>query len=199
MADRTPDLRPDERSLALLRERRSIFNFRPDPVPMPLLEVALEAGRWAPNHKLTEPWRFTILGPETRVALIEDFAAFAVRKLSPDATPDQRERAIAKARQKWSSKPAVVVVSQFLVDDEFRRGEDYASVACAIQNIMLAAWAVGLGSQWSTTPVTRDPVAMAKAGIPEGERVVGFIFLGYPAEIPETRRKPLAEVVRVTP
>lgn len=185
--------------LALLRERRSIFSFRPEPVPEPLLETVLDVGRWAPNHRLTEPWRFTILGPATRAALTEEFVAFAIRKLQPDASNEQRERAVAAARAKWTGKPAVVVVSQVLVEDDFRREEDYAAVACAMQNIMLAAWAVGLGSQWSTSPVTREPTAMAKAGIPEGERVVGFLFFGFAAVVPETRRRPLAEVLRVMP
>ncbi len=185
--------------LALIRERRTIFHFRPDPVPAPLLERALDAGRWAPNHKLTEPWRFTILGPETKEALTAAFAAHATRKLAPDATADQRDRAIAKSAEKWASKPTVVIVSQAGETDAFRREEDYAAVACAIQNIQLAAWALGVGSQWSTSPVTRDPEAMARAGVPTEERVVGFLFLGFPAVIPEVKRRALAEVVRRMP
>lgn len=185
--------------LTLIRERRSVFHFQPDPVPAPLLERALDAGRWAPNHKLTEPWRFTILGPETKEGLTEAFASHATRKLPPDAPADQRDRAVAAAAAKWASKPTVVIVSQVDDADAFRREEDYAAVACAIQNIQLAAWALGVGSQWSTSPVTRDPVAMALAGVPPEERVAGFLFLGFPAVVPEVKRRPLEEVVRRMP
>lgn len=185
--------------LDLIRGRRSIFRFLPEPVPEALVLKALEAGRWAPNHKLTEPWRFTLLGPERKAALAPRFAELAQRKLPPDATPERRAEALELTRAKWAGKPVVVVVSQVPEEDPFRREEDYAAVACAIQNVQLAAWALGLGSQWSTGALARDAEAMAMAGIPLGERVVGLLYMGYPAAIPEARRLPLEEVLRRTP
>jgi nitroreductase len=194
-----PDTGSPAALLELLRARRSVFKFRPEPVPDTLVLQALEAGRWAPNHKLTEPWRFTLLGPETKAVLAPRFAELAQRKLPPDATPERRAEALAMSRAKWEGKPVVVVVSQTPEADDFRREEDYAAVACAIQNVQLAAWALGLGSQWSTGALIRDPEAMAQAGIPPEERVVGLIFLGFPAVVPEARRRPLDEVLRRVP
>lgn len=185
--------------LAALEQRRSVFRFRDEPVPPALVERALDAGRWAPNHKLTEPWRFTLLGPETKEAFAPVFARASLRKLPPDATDERREQALALSTAKWRGKPAVVVVSQTPEDDAHRREEDYASVACAIQNIQLAAWALGLGSQWSTSSVIRDPEAMQIAGIPPEERVVGLVFLGWPEEVRPSRRRPLADVLRRMP
>jgi len=185
--------------LALLQERRTIYDFLPDPVPSDLLEEALEAGRFAPNHKVTEPWRFTIIGPETREALAEPWSRHTLRKLPPDASRERREEALAASRRKWASKPGAVVVSQVLAEDPFRREEDYAAVACAMQNVQLAAWALGFGCQWSTSPATRDPAILELLGIPETERVVGFLFVGYPERIPDARRRPLEEVLRLTP
>lgn len=191
---------PGSRSvLAALEERRSVFRFTDAPVPGALVEQALDAGRWAPNHKLTEPWRFTILGPETRRALAPLYAGTRLRKLPADAPEERREQARILAVAKWNAKPVVVVVSQTPEEDALRREEDYASVACAIQNIQLAAWALGLGSQWSTSSLIRDPEAMALAGIPREERVVGLVFLGWPEEIRGSRRKPLAHVLRRMP
>jgi len=195
----TPGSPASEAVLRILRERRSVFHFRPDPIPMELVERALDAGRWAPNHKLTEPWRFTILGPGTRAALAPLFAAKALRKLPLDAPPERREQTLALATAKWERKPVVVVVSQIPEGDPLRREEDYASVSCAIQNIQLAAWALGLGSQWSTNPVVRDEEAMRVAGVPEGETVAGLLFLGVPEVVPESRRKGLQEVLRRMP
>ena len=185
--------------IALLRERRTTPNFRPDPVPEAMLREALDAGRFAPNHKLTEPWRFTVLGPETREALAPLWSEVQLRKLPEATTPERREEARAAAWAKWMGKPAVVIVSQVVDPDPARREEDYAAVACAIQNVQLAAWALGLGSQWGTNPGTRDRAVLDRAGIPEGERVVGFLYLGYAAAVPECRRKPLEAVLRRTP
>lgn len=192
----TPD---SEAVLAALEQRRSVFRFGDEPVPPELLERVLDAGRWAPNHKLTEPWRFTVLGPETRRALAPLYARTKLRKLPPDAPDERREQALTVAGAKWHSKPAMVLVSQTAEEDPLRREEDYASVACAIQNIQLAAWALGLGSQWSTSSLIHDPEALEIAGIPAGERVVGLVFLGFPAEVRASRRRPLSEVLRRTP
>lgn len=185
--------------LDLLRQRRTTPLFLPDAVPEEVLEEALDAGRFAPNHKRTEPWRFTVVGPDTKEALTPLWTAVALSRLPADATEERREEARRASRAKWESKPTVVVVSQVLDPDPFRREEDFAAVACAIQNVQLAAWALGLGSQWSTTAATRDAAVLARLGIPETERVVGFLFVGYPAAVPEARRRPLEEVLRRTP
>jgi nitroreductase len=182
--------------LALLRERRSIKDFLPDPVPRELLAEALDAGRFAPNHKLTEPWRFVVIGRATQEALAPLWSQAAPKKL-PEGTPqERRDEAKANAHAKWMSKPGVVIVSQVLDPDPVRREEDYAACACAIQNIQLAAWALGFGCQLSTNPATRDPALLQRAGVPVTERVVGFLFVGYPATVPGSRRKPLADVLR---
>jgi nitroreductase len=194
---RQPHPNADE-LLALLRERRSIYDFLPHPVPMEILERALDAGRFAPNHKLSEPWRFTIVGPATKAAVAAPWSLHTLRKVPPNASEERRTEALAASRKKWMSKPLAVVVSQVLNDDSVRREEDYAAVACAMQNIQLAAWALGLGCQWSTSPATRDREVLELIGVPETERVVGFLFVGYPDGVPECRRRPLAEVLRRT-
>lgn len=185
--------------LALLRERRSIFAFHPQPVPAELLREALDAGRFAPNHKLTEPWRFTVVGPETRERMTGPWVDFALSRLPSDTTPERRLQVAEAAREKWLSKPTTVIVSQALDPDPFRREEDYAAVSGAIQNIQLASWALGLGTQWSTSPATQAPTLREIAGIPEEERIVAFLFMGYPAAIPSARRRELGEIARWLP
>lgn len=141
--------------LALLRSRRSIFSFEARPVPADLLRAALDVGRFAPNHKLTEPWRFTVVGDETRRLIEPEWSGFAASRLPEDATPARRDEARRTSLEKLRSKPTIVIVSQTVDPDVVRREEDYAAVAVAIQNIQLAAWALGLGCQWSTSPATR--------------------------------------------
>ena len=82
-----------------------------------------------------------------------------------------------------------------------QQAEDLAAVCAAIQNIQLAAWSQGIGSHWNTGRVTRLPETEALLGLSDrGEELVGFLYLGYPARIPETpERRPIEEFVRQLP
>jgi nitroreductase len=159
-----------------LRSRRTIKDFKPDRVPDEALDRALSAGIWAQNHRLTEPWRFIVLGPDTH-------------------------RALAAIDQKLATKPAIVAVTYRLSDDASQRREDYAATCCAIQNIQLAAWADGLGMQWSTGRTSQLPETHTLLGInADEEELVGLLYFGYPANVPKAQpRKPLEEVVRRLP
>ena len=181
--------------------RRTIKDFRPDPVPDATLERALTAGLWAQNHRLTQPWRFAVLGPDTQRALAEAGAAAQLQALPPTADEVTRARVRAGALHKLMSKPQIVVVTCVLNGDVFQRREDYAAVCCAIQNIHLAAWAEGLGMQWSTGKQTQQPQTYDLLGIdPAAEEIAGFLYFGYPALIPPPPpRKALAEVMRRLP
>jgi nitroreductase len=163
-----------------IQQRRTIKNFTPEAVPAGLLEQVLEAGIWAQNHGMTQPWRFTILGPETREALA---------------------KAQEFARPKIQNAPAQVVVSQLPATDENVRREDTAAIACAIQNIALAAWSEGLGMLWSTGKWTRTKEAYQVLRVnPEHEEIVAFLNFGFPSEVPAApARKPLGEVMTSLP
>lgn len=156
-----------------IKERRTIKDFTDQPVADELLEQSLEAGLWAQNHRLTQPWRFAILGPQTKAQLAQTFPKIA-------------------------SKPAIVAVSCIKSDGGEQEREDYAAVACAIQNIQLEAWDLGLGMQWSSGKAATGTHVYELLQIdPEKEFVVGLLFFGYPLEVPPARaRKPLAEVTK---
>ena len=181
--------------------RRTIKDFKPDAVPAAVLERALDAGLWAQNHKLTEPWRFTLLGPETHRRLAESFAGGQAESLGPDADAARREQVRQEATRKLFSKPCVVAVSQHLEGNSAQRREDYAAIACAIQNIQLAAWADGVGMQWSSGKIIQLPPTYELLGIdPAREEIVGLLLFGYPANIPAAQtRRPLAAVSRHLP
>jgi nitroreductase len=153
--------------------RRTIKDFKPDQVPDDVLERVLTAGTWAQNHRLTEPWRFIVLGPEAH-------------------------RAIAAIDAKLATKPAIVAVTYRLSGDAFQRREDYAATCCAIQIIQLAAWADGLGMQWSTGRTAQLPETRLLLGFdPDEEELVGLLYFGYPASVPKAQpRRPLWEVMR---
>jgi nitroreductase len=184
-----------------IRSRRTISKFEPRPVPADLLTRLLEAGIWAPNHHLTEPWTFVIVGPDTQRRLAERAGDLKLSKLPASESPERLAQMREDAVRKFLSKPSLVAVVVRQEGDGLRRQEDYAAACCAVQNIQLAAWAEGVGTQWGTGAVTRERSTLELLGLdPECEVIVGFLYFGYPAEQPERPRKRVgSEVIRRVP
>lgn len=173
---------------ALLRGRRSISRFRPEPVPRALILEALEAACWAPNHHLTEPWRFRLLGPETRDAIVA---------LNAERVAAEQGAAAGEAkRARWAAVPGWLLATCERSGDALREREDYAACACAVQNLALYLWSAGVGMKWTTGAITRDPRFHDLVWLdPEAESVVGLIWYGYPDESPDAARRPLESVL----
>lgn len=178
----------------LIISRRTTFQFQDRPVPDQVIENALEAARWAPNHKLTQPWRFILPGPR----LTQELEAYLARRLANKlrmrgcSEEDIRER-MSHPQPKI---PAQILVYNQRSDDPHREQEDFAATSCAIQNLMLSAWADGVASGWKSFD---QPEAYQLFGLdPEQTRIVGLIQLGYPLKERESRRRPLEEVVERT-
>jgi nitroreductase len=182
-----------------IRTRRTIANFRPDPVSPADLERILALGVWAPNHRLTEPWRFVILGPETQRQLAVRFGEIKAAKAA--GSPERQAHLRDDETRKFEAIPRIVAVAAMQQGEEQRRREDYAATCCAVQNVQLAAWAEGIGVKWSTAGVTRDALAYDLLGLdPEQFDIIGFLFVGYPADVPiRARKTPLDQIIRHTP
>ena len=181
--------------LEAIRTRRTIYRFRPERVSAEVVQRMIEAGTWAPNHRLTQPWRYTIVGQETQRAIAETFASAQAAEKSTKSSltiDDVREKFLAK----FMSKPNLIVISCQEVADPKQRREDLAAAACAVQNMQLAAWSEGVGCQWGTGAPTRHSAVLEILGITNDESVVAFLFFGYPEELPVApARKAMAEVV----
>lgn len=180
----------------LIASRRTVFQFDGRPVPEEAIWRAVEAARWAPNHKRTEPWRFTWAGPELHARFTAHFQAKMLRKLEAKGAPPE---AIAKLRAEGPKVPAMLLVTQLLAMDEGTRLEDHASMGAAIQNLTLALWSEGIASGWKSFD---DPTAHELAGVdPAQERIVGLLWLGYPAAEPPRGVRRLAgpELLRRSP
>lgn len=178
-----------------LATRRTIHRYRPDPVPDAVVQRALELAQLAPNHRLTLPWRFMLLGRETRRALVPRAVELASLK---QAITD--EIAI-RIEARLTTPPLAIAVACLESPDALRQQEDLAAVACAIQNLCLSLHADGLGSKWGSGAITRDAATYAALGIDPAElRLLGFIWVGYaegPAPVPP--RPPVEAVVRRLP
>jgi len=180
--------------------RRTIFKFKPEPVPNDVVEKIFEAGIWAPNHHLTEPWRFIVLGEKTKETLAQRYSEIQMAKAS-EGVDEATLLALKKAGYaKFMSKPTIVAASCLKDGDETKNLEDYAAACCAMQNVALAAWAEGVGMQWSTGPITLEPATYELLRVDaDKEYIIGFFYSGYPAEVLPPRRKPLGDVLRWTP
>ncbi|HET8701186.1 MAG TPA: nitroreductase [Nitrococcus sp.] len=170
----------------VIRSRRSINRFQPQTPPREIIRRALELARWAPNHYLTEPWHFYLLGPRTQQAVIE---------LNAELTSAARGAEAGEAkRRKWAAIPGWLAVTCDRSVDARRAREDYAACACAIHNLALYLWSEGIGVKWTTGAVTREPRFYDLLWVdPEIEIVVGLLWYGYPDEAPQSRRRPLEQ------
>lgn len=168
-----------------LHSRRTIQRFEPGLVPDEVLARALHAATFAPNHKLTWPWRFTLPGPRTRSALADLYVRLKVG--DRDCTAEQRQG----LRDKILAPDRLVVVSQHTSPDPFRAREDYATCAIAIHNLSLSLHADGFGSKWSSGALTTHPEAYTLLGIDaQVEPIIGFVWVGRARIVPQPAPRP---------
>lgn len=161
--------------------RRSIKRFTDRVVSRDEIERILAAAALAPNHRLTEPWRFYVLGPDARYAYGLALGDRKARKLTdPDAIAALREKVAEENR----ALPCMIAVAMVTSDDPETREEDYAAVMMAIQNLALAAVELGLGTHIKTGAVMDTAAARKAVSVPEDQRIVATINLGEPAEMP---------------
>jgi nitroreductase len=150
-----------------IRSRRTHKRFGGEPVPREVVAELLDLARWAPNHHLTEPWRFRVLGPES------------LARLAAAGKPGELE--------KLSRAPTLVVASARLTGDEHQNHEDVLATACAVYIVLLAAHARGLASYWRTPRVLQTPEGRAAVGMAPDEAFVALIHLGPPVDEPAAR------------
>lgn len=173
----------------LITGRRTIYDFKTDPVPSPeIIKRAIDISRWAPNHHLTEPWHFYLPGRETITKIIELNTALAMEKDGADVAREKQER--------WSGIPGWLVLTCDISDNPVLSQENYAACSCVAQNLMLYLWSENIGTKWNTGSVIRDKRFYDLLWIdPSAETVTGLFWYGYAREIPVTARKSLQQIL----
>ena len=183
--------------LEAITSRRSVRQFTDRPIERSAIEPLLEAAVQAPNHGMTQPWRFHVLGPDARRAY---GATLGARKAKKIDDPHAARVLVEKVAANHAALPALLAVSLRLDENPEIREEDYAATMMAVQNLLLAACATGLGTHLKTGAVMDDPGARAAAGVPEGQRIVVMIELGEPAGATEAKtRRPASELTTWRP
>lgn len=165
---------------AAIRDRRTHKAYGPDPVDRAILDELLDLARWAPNHHLTNPWRFRVLGPDS------------LAKLKESAGPE--------AASKLDRAPTLVCASVALGGDPVQDEEDLCAAACAVYIVLLAAHARGLAGYWRTPGVLRTPDGAKAVGMGEDELFVALIHLGHARQQKEPpERLPAGDFVTYLP
>jgi nitroreductase len=181
----------DDRVVAvaeLIRSRRTINLFEAEAVDSRTLIDAIDLARWAPNHRLTEPWRYYLIGPKALAAVKDCWSAYEAEQ--------KGEAAGAARRKRLDAVPGHFVLTSARHEDENIDRENYAACCCAAQNLMLYLWRRGVGVKWTTGAITRQPSFCEVIGIDDqAERVVGYFWYGLPKLVGEQKRREVGEIV----
>ena len=139
----------------VITSRRTIKKFKQDEIEKKVIIEWLQRARFAPNHKMTEPWEVLFIGEKTRAEL--------------------------KHKTNFGGAPAVIAILSHRGRNQIERDENLAAVSCFIQNFLLQAWEAGVGCFWSS--VGSSALGRKTLGVSEDYEVVGVLAIGYPEEI----------------
>lgn len=180
--------------LDAIARRRSIKEFAPRPIGRDELEPLLDAATLAPNHRMTQPWRFYVLGPTARRAY---GVALGGRKAKKVEDPDAAQLVIERVAAGHEALPAMIAFAITQDDNPEIREEDYAAAMMAVQNFSLAAVAAGLGTHIKSGAVMDDPAARAAVGVAENERIVSIVNVGEPLSVPAPKDRSAASELTI--
>jgi nitroreductase len=174
-----------------IRTRRTIGKSTGE-VSRETITELIEAATWAPNHKLTQPWRFTVVTGSARERLGEVWGREAAAKADSAA----RDAVMEGESKKPMRAPAVIVVSTRTDPNPVTAEEDLTATAAAVQNLLLAAHAKGLSAAWKTGKIVYNAAVKRFLGIDETDRVIAFVYLGAVAkEEPPVRGRDVASTI----
>jgi len=173
----------------VIKTRQSVGKVKPDPVPREKIEKLLSAAVQAPNHYKVRPWRFVVLTGTARERLGDVMAASL-----QEQHPEYPQAAFDKERWKPLRSPVLIAVGvDKPAEEKVIELENICATAAAIENLLLAAHAEGLGAKWRTGSPARDPRVKEFLGFEPDQHLISFIYIGYPEFEPEPKERPSFE------
>ena len=180
---------------AIIRNRRTIFpeQFSTRKVHREQLELILNNAIWAPTHGMTQPWRFVVFTDEALLDLSENLGTIYVQTI-PQEKQNDAKLAKMMSRPKLSSA-VIAVCMERDPSGRISEADEFAAVACAVQNMHLTCTAYGLGAFWATPGVIHAPEMNTFLGLAPADKCIGLFYIGYPeVEWPKGQRKPIEYV-----
>jgi nitroreductase len=170
-----------------IKQRRSIGQFTQDQPTRAQIERLLEAATYAPNHCVAEPWHFFVLTGASREELGEIMATSLKASLGEQESEALQLR-LWKERQKPLRAPVIITVA---TKGALRKQEpiieDIEAAAAAVQNILLTAEELGLGTMWRTGDTAYDPLVKHWFGLTPEDHIVAFVYVGFPVHTRQMR------------
>ncbi|WP_426553903.1 nitroreductase family protein [Bacillus velezensis] len=182
---KTEQLQQNESLAHTIRNRRSIRSFKPETVPSEVILDMLETAVYAPNHRLTEPWRFIYAASEAGKAKLADSYVSFFKKIKDDFN-EEKER---NMRKNLSAVPGFLLVVLKEDENEFTRNDDFAALSGMIQNLQLLAHENGIGMVWKSGRIMYDKQVHQDFGLADNERFAAIIQTGYPDEQPKVKER----------
>lgn len=170
-------------ALELIKTRRSVRKFKPDPIPDEVIDEIMEAAIWTPSHRNSQPWEFAVIGSQTRSSLNQIYQKFMKENVlvNPELPAPARE-GILSLMDNFGGAPYMLAVLSRPPQDDLEVVENPITAGLTVQNMSLAAWDKGVGSIWLSLgglPGARE-ILQVKAGY----QVVAVLALGYPEAVP---------------
>ena len=181
--------------MEVIRTRRTVREFSPQPVPREMIDQIVEAATWAPNHRHTEPWRFIVLEKDGEARKkVADAVYEWTWNYVKNPNPERRERSSADARDEVLLTPVLMLMYAIPGSNEEITEENFSATCCAAQNMQLMAHALGLAVGWSTGRLCKAKEVHEVLGVDPDWAVVGAFYIGFPTALPEAERQPLSDV-----
>lgn len=162
-----------------IESRVSVKEYTEDPVPRERIERLLELAQKAPNHRMTQPLEYRVMGPGAKRAYAD---ALADRKTLRIDDPETAKAVRQKVVRRTTRVPSMIGVVMHVNEDPEIREEDFATAFMAIQNLSLAAVDGGLGTHIKTGAVMNEPSLRSALHVSDDQRLVAIVFLGEPGE-----------------
>lgn len=162
----------------LIKHRRSVYpkNYIDKPIPKEILTDLLKCAVQAPNHKLTQPWKFTVFIDEGLIKLADELK----KQYKKSVSKDDYSKKKAESIQKKILQSGAVIAICLHESGKIPKWEELAAVASAVQNLALAAFAEDIGSYWSSSKLINELSPFLN--LSKNESCIGLFYMGYHKE-----------------
>jgi nitroreductase len=164
----------------IIKERRNVRTFSNKKVSKKITSKIIEMGIWAPNHRMTEPWRFRVIqkNSEKRLLISKKIEKY-IKKNSNNSNSETVQKIADKVKTEFEACPLIIYVSSLVGKSEEETLENYSSTSIAIQNMSLYAWSVGIGIGWSTGKPIKVKELKKIIEVPNSSIIAGCLYMGY--------------------